>query len=217
MNFAPRAALAVLAPLWVFPALTYAQAPDARAAEGEANETIVLVRHGEKPAEGLGQLNCQGLNRALALPAVIEKMFGRPAAIFAPDPSVQKTDNGRLYDYVRPLATVEPTAIAFGLPVHSDIGQADIGALQKQLERPVYQNALVLVGWEHREIAKLARAMIEAHGGDPKIVPVWKDSDFDSIYVLKIRWSGSASRINFELKHEGLDGQPATCPGQPSP
>jgi hypothetical protein len=23
-------------------------------------ETIVMVRHGEKPADGLGQLNCQG-------------------------------------------------------------------------------------------------------------------------------------------------------------
>ncbi len=33
-------------------------------------ETLVFVRHGEKPAQGYGQLNCQGLNRALALPAV---------------------------------------------------------------------------------------------------------------------------------------------------
>jgi hypothetical protein len=32
-----------------------------------AAETIVFVRHGEKPQDGFGQLNCQGLNRALAL------------------------------------------------------------------------------------------------------------------------------------------------------
>ena len=38
---------------------------------GSATETIVFVRHGEKPANGLGQLDCQGFNRALALPAVI--------------------------------------------------------------------------------------------------------------------------------------------------
>jgi hypothetical protein len=31
----------------------------AGAAEGH-EETIVLIRHGEKPAGGLGQLNCQG-------------------------------------------------------------------------------------------------------------------------------------------------------------
>ena len=47
-------------------------------------ETIVFVRHGEKPEAGLGQLSCQGLNRALALPAVIRAKFGRPDAIFAP-------------------------------------------------------------------------------------------------------------------------------------
>ena len=79
----------------------------------------VLVRHGEKPDKGLGQLDCQGLNRALALPPVIAKTFGRPSAIFAPDPSRQKQDDGVSYDYVRPLATIEPTAIFFGLPVNA--------------------------------------------------------------------------------------------------
>ena len=29
-------------------------------------ETIVMLRHGEKPAGGLGQLSCKGLNRALS-------------------------------------------------------------------------------------------------------------------------------------------------------
>ena len=61
-------------------------------AELPVTETIVLVRHGEKPAEGLGQLNCQGLNRALALPVVIGKLFGRLDAIFAPDPAQSKED-----------------------------------------------------------------------------------------------------------------------------
>jgi hypothetical protein len=51
-----------------------------------AAETIVFVRHGEKPEGGLGQLSCQGLNRALALPSVIADSFGRPEAIFAPNP-----------------------------------------------------------------------------------------------------------------------------------
>src|SRR5271163_3917319 len=89
-------------------------------------ETIVLVRHGEKPALGLGQLDCQGLNRALALPAVIARDFGKPVAIFAPDPAEKKDDLGLPYDYVRPLATIEPTAIAFGMPIDADIGVSDI-------------------------------------------------------------------------------------------
>jgi hypothetical protein len=36
-----------------------------------ADTTIVIVRHGEKPPAGLGQLSCQGLNRALALSQVL--------------------------------------------------------------------------------------------------------------------------------------------------
>jgi hypothetical protein len=70
-------------------------------------ETLVFVRHGEKPAEGLGQLSCKGLNRSLALPAVIAAKFGKPDAIFAPDPGQQKNDGGHPYYYVRPLATIE--------------------------------------------------------------------------------------------------------------
>lgn len=69
-----------------------------RAWSDDAVETIVLVRDGEKPDKGLGQLDCQGLNRALALPPVIAKIFGRPSAIFAPDPSQQKQDDGVSYD-----------------------------------------------------------------------------------------------------------------------
>jgi hypothetical protein len=89
------------------------------AAEAPTTETIVIIRHAEKPADDLGQLNCQGLNRALALPTVIQKKFGRPNVIFAPNPSEQVTEDGEKYDYVRPLATIEPTAISFGLPVHA--------------------------------------------------------------------------------------------------
>ncbi len=185
----------------------------ASAADDAKVETIVLIRHGEKPAAGLGQLSCQGLNRALALPAVIRKIFGKPAAIFAPNPAEQKPDNGTMYDYVRPLATVEPTAIAFGLPIHADIGQLRIDDLRQQLDLLVYHDAFVLVGWEHHELVPLAQALLQEHGGDPKLVPKWNDNDFDSIYVLKIGRSGGATTASFEVTHEGLNGQPASCPG----
>ena len=100
----------------------------------KAVETIVFIRHGEKPEGGFGQLNCQGLNRALALAPIIAKYFGRPDAIFAPNPSHLKEDAGRLYDYVRPLATIEPTAIWFGLPVDVSLDFQDKEGLQAALE-----------------------------------------------------------------------------------
>ncbi len=39
-------------------------------APAHAAETVIFLRHGEKPAAGLGQLSCKGLNRALALPRI---------------------------------------------------------------------------------------------------------------------------------------------------
>lgn len=80
---------------------------------GQIVETIVCIRHGEKSPDGLGQLTCRGLNRALALPKVLLGKFGSPQFVFAPNPT-QKVDaksEKAGYYYVRPLATIEPTAI----------------------------------------------------------------------------------------------------------
>ena len=175
-------------------------------------ETIVFVRHGEKPSKGLGQLNCKGLNRALALPSVIAQLFGPPAAVFAPDPSDQKVDDGESYDYVRPLATIEPTAISFGLPVHANIGVSKTEQLQATLEQPRYRDDFVLVAWEHKLIETVARALLAAHGGDATTVPKWTGDDFDSIYVVTINRIGETAKASFAHKQEGLDGQSDACP-----
>ena len=183
------------------------------AADAVLTETIALLRHGEKPALGLGQLTCQGLNRALALPGVIENEFGKPDAIFAPDPAQSKEDQGRPYSYVRPLATIEPTAIAFGLPVDASVGFADLDGLLQKLESPTYRNALVIVAWEHFYIAQLSRLIVGKHGGDPGLVPDWPPDDYDSFYVVKLHEGAGSPGVTFERRHEHLDGQPTTCPG----
>lgn len=185
----------------------------AAAQGGGAIETVVFVRHGEKPGDGLGQLDCQGLNRAFALPAVIARLFGKPAAIFAPNPADQITDHGKRYDYVRPLATIEPAAIAFGLPVNANIGFSDADALRQALEQPGYAGAVVLVAWEHKQIEKIARDLMRAHLGDSGLVPDWGEDDFDSIYVLKIDHAPGAASMSFEHRQEALDRQPTNCPG----
>jgi hypothetical protein len=183
-----------------------------RGAVAEEFQTIAFIRHGEKPAAGLGQLDCQGLNRALALPPVIARVLGRPDALFAPDPAHRKTDGGKLYDYIRPLATVEPTAISLGMPVDTSYGVNDIVGLRGALERPVYRHASILVAWEHVQIEKLARAMLAAHGGDASTVPKWRYDDFDSIYIVRLAWKGERAVATFERQGQGLDGQPTTCP-----
>jgi hypothetical protein len=194
----------------------------ARAAGAKSVETIVFVRHGEKPEAGLGQLSCQGLNRALALPAVIRAKFGRPDAIFAPDPSGLKTEwgrddegeagGGREYSYVRPLATIEPSAVAFGLPVNAQIKFEDVAGLQAALLRPEYEGALVVVAWEHREILAAARGLAKAFRYDAGRIPEWGGADFDSVYVVRITHGDGGTRMSFSTAKEGLDGRSEACP-----
>ena len=43
------------------------ESSESRAQPADGTQTLVFLRHAEKPAGGLGQLNCQGLNRAIDL------------------------------------------------------------------------------------------------------------------------------------------------------
>ena len=187
-------------------------APVTRAQDPVTTQTIVLLRHGEKPAAGLGQIDCQGLNRALALPAVLTRLFGRPAAIFAPNPATKVRDPGGVFDYVRPLATIEPTAIALGLPVDASVGFTDIDGLQRRLAEPHLHSALVFVAWEHVRIEMVVRSLLARHNGDAAAVPVWKDDDFDSIYIVRIARRGDRSSASFEHSPRGSQQPAAKLP-----
>src|SRR4051812_20536502 len=79
-------------------------------------ETIVLIRHGEKPTDReIGQLNCQGLNRALALAEVLPKKYPNPQFIFGPGTTDKASRDGVEVSYLRPLITIAPTAIRLGM------------------------------------------------------------------------------------------------------
>ena len=183
-------------------------------AEGiDTKETIVLIRHAEKPIAGLGQLTCQGLNRALALPEILIKKFGNPDAIFAPNPSIKKEDKGILYPYIRPLATIEPTAIKVGLSVNMQWGYDEITQLMQSLMSPRLNAATVFVTWEHRLIDEIAKGLLLASNGSPEIVPAWEKDDFDSIYVITITEDSSGKKnATFKIDAEGLNKLSTTCP-----
>lgn len=184
-------------------------------AETFAAETIVMLRHAEKPDGGLGQLNCQGLNRALALPNVLLGKFGTPAFIFAPNPGVEKQDHGQNYNYIRPLATIEPTAIRVGLPVDTHWGFDDIKSLQNRLLDDEMNGKTVFVAWEHRLLEKLSRKLLKQLGGDPSQVPVWEGDDFDSIYVIRIDEDSHGKKsAAFYTDHQNLNHLDTQCPGE---
>jgi len=188
-----------------------ANAVPAPGTPGPTVETIVCIRHGEKPHGGLGQLTVRGLNRALALPKVLLGKYGAPQFVFAPNPT-QKVDGGAYY-YVRPLVTIEPTAIECGLPINTEFGYQEIDGLEKELQAPQYQKAIVFVAWEHGYLDEFAKNLIKDNGGDPAQVPSWPGEDYDTIFVFKITTTPNGKKtIAFTIDHEGLNGQSDTLP-----
>lgn len=179
-----------------------------------AQETIVAIRHGEKPPGGLGQLDCKGLNRALALPKVLISRFGRPDAIYAPNPADQVRDGGpNEYSYVRPLIAIEPTAIQLHMPVNAQIGLNDIAGLQAAVTAPAYAHALIFVAWEHGLLNRFAEQMLQTYGMNPDAVPSWPNSDYDRIYIFKIQTIDGKPALTFQVSHEGLNGKLSnSCP-----
>lgn len=179
----------------------------------ESVETIIAIRHGEKPANSLGQLSCKGLNRSLALPSILLSRYGRPDFIFAPNPSVMSTSAGGTYSYVRPLATIEPTAIRAGLPVDTQIGLNDIGQLQRQVTSATYQNSIVFIAWEHAFLDRFAKALSKAYGSNPRLIPKWPENDYESVFVFQLRIRDGKRSVIFRHEYEGLQGDLSdACP-----
>ena len=176
-------------------------------------ETIVSIRHGEKPPGGLGQLTCRGLNRALALPTVLLAKYGAPQFVFAPNPT-QKVDgkNHKEYFYARPLATIEPIAIRCGLPVNTQFGYEEIGGLETELQKPQYRNATIFIAWEHYLLDDFVKDLVKSHGGDAAQVPPWPHEDYDSIFVVKITRGEGRESVAFTIDHENLNNLSDTCP-----
>ena len=188
-----------------------AQSDAATTASADTNaETIVAIRHGEKPAGGLGNLNCKGLRRALALPDVLLSKYGKPDFIFAPNP-IERDDGGQ-YNYVRPLVTIEPTAIRCELPVNTDFGYTQIDDLAMELRKVDYQHALIFIAWEHGQLEKLAKLLVAWYGDDPRQVPYWSDRDYDTIFVFRIFRQDGRNMLVFSIDHEALNNLSDSCP-----
>ena len=189
----------------------YAQTPPAN------GETIVMIRHGEKPPTDLGQLSCRGLNRALALAPLLIGRYGKPDFIYAPDPAVQiqEGNTGPLYSYVRPLATIEPTAIRLGMAVNTQIAFDQIADLQRALLQPAYAHSLIFVAWEHYDLRLFAKQMLQAYGDGASQLPPWPGWDYGTIYVFHITRpdNGDKPHATLNVQQENLGGKLTnTCP-----
>ena len=182
----------------------------------QAQETIVAIRHAEKPPASLGQLTCKGLNRALALPKVLIPRYGKPDRIYAPDPGTRIGQLGNLsYSYVRPLMTIEPIAIQLEMPVNALIGFKNVGQLEKELLAPENANSVIYLAWEHVYLNQFAKRMLKSYGKDPSVVPDWANEEYDRIYVFRIKDVNGKKELTFTIDKQGLnDSLSDTCPGQ---
>lgn len=168
-----------------------------------AQETLIFVRHGEKPANSSGQLTCKGLNRALALPDVLLNRYGKPDFIFAAGPKENKTGSS-----LRALSTIMPTAVRVGLPIGIQFHADDIAGLQQELLSDKYQNSRIFIAWEHKNLDKAVKNIVAARGGDANLVPKWPGSDFDSIFVVTL----DQDKVSFKQESEGVTALAETCP-----
>ena len=187
-------------------------------------QNIVIIRHAEKPKSDLGQLNCKGLNRALALPKYFEGNFPKPDYIFAPKPILRDKSTEKAakdaYYYERPLITIEPTAIKNSLPVDIGFlaGEPSLGdkalfssaeILIKELLSNKYRSSTIFIAWEHVNIPIIAKLLLEKFNMDSSDIPKWEKTDFDSVYVFKINWN--TNEISFKIDKQGLDHVSEYC------
>lgn len=134
------------------------------------NLKLVFIRHGEKPDDG-DNLNCQGLNRSMQLPAVLFKKFGKPTNVYIPSPGT-----GKVTKRARMLQTITPFVAKYNLTINSQYEVEDYKKISKSL---LTEEGTVIIVWEHKNIAPILKYL-----GVEESSLKWPDADFDTIWVV---------------------------------
>ncbi|WP_433736167.1 histidine phosphatase family protein [Pseudomonas putida] len=188
---------------------------ESRAQPVDGTQTLVFLRHAEKPAGGLGQLNCQGLNRAIDLATLLPEKFGKANYVFAANPTrnVEEGEQDNSYSYIRPLITISPSAIKLGLPVNINFSANDTSDLADELLHDKYHNSVIYTAWSHGYLPELINKVAgEAVGKEQTITEDWASNDYDSLYVLTLTWHNGKASLQSHIYKQGLDNGQQTCP-----
>jgi hypothetical protein len=191
------------------------ESSESRAQPADGTQTLVFLRHAEKPEGGLGQLNCQGLNRAIDLSTLLPEKFGKADYVFAPNPTrnVEEGELDNSYSYIRPLMTISPAAIKLGLPVNIEFSANDTSDLARELTADKYHNSTIYTAWSHGYLPELINKVAgNAVGGKQSITDDWSGDDFDSLYVLTLTWHNGKASLQSHSYKQGLDHGKETCP-----
>ncbi len=192
------------------------------------NETLYMIRHAEAHPVATfedGNYVCAGQWRALDLPNALRGII-TPNMVYSIDPAQaipggQSSSGSSTWSYVRPSLTVEPYAIANGLPYGLAASFDLIDPNSPQLASNFFftggqfSNQTVLMAWEHDHIPPTVNALLSSYfpdGGGPVPAPGWPDDDYDTIWTVTLDANGNLAVNNSMC--EGIQSVtlPATCP-----
>ena len=155
---------------------------------------IVLMRHAEKEHSG-DNLSCQGLNRALELPLLLEAKFGRFEEVFVPRPLL-----GRRTQRIRMLQTITPLCTRFNLSINSDFEEDQIRDLADDLKG---KKGMRLVVWEQHTLPEIVRALGIAEKKH------WDPNDFDTLWV--VIFVKNQTQTALSVLSQGLNNRSEVC------
>jgi hypothetical protein len=214
-RFKHRAYVALPSLLAVSALFLSLESSESRAQPVDGTQTLVFLRHAEKPEGGLGQLNCQGLNRAIDLSTLLPEKFGKADYVFAANPTrnVEEGELDNSYSYIRPLMTISPAAIKLGLPVNIEFSANDTSDLARELLEDKYHNSTIYTAWSHGYLPELINKVAgKVVGEKQNITDDWAGNDFDSLYVLTLTWHNGKASLQSHSYKQGLDHGKETCP-----
>src|SRR5262249_21169987 len=142
--------------------------------------------------------------------------------IYSIDPAIGSAAvvGGAAYSYVRPSLTVEPYAIANNLPLKLAASFAVFDQNAPELATHasnffftggVLSGKTLLVAWEHDHIPPTINALLATYRGG-QTVPKWPDSDYDSIWRVRLDAQGNLTVDNSMCEGISSKSLPQTPP-----
>jgi hypothetical protein len=193
------------------------------------NQTIYMIRHAEAhPSSSFenGNFVAPGQWRALGLADALRGKIS-PDMVVSIDPAQVIPSGGSLaspyrYSYVRTTMTAEPYAIANNLPFYlvssfslMDVNFTDLVASPSVIKANDYfftggsfSGKKILLAWEHDHFPPTLNELLSRYfpggiGGPSLASTPWPDSDYDTIWTVKLDAQGNLTADNSLC--EGLD------------
>ena len=179
-------------------------------------KNVIITRHGDKVLPHGFCLSLQGLERAASLAYYFSDT---PHYNTPPISHIFAAYSGQPKPYIRCQQTCQPTATHLKLPLNTTFTFTEVKEVAHEiLTNPLYDNATVLMCWEHEHIASLVMAL---GGENPGF---WPDNIFDQVYLLSYEENNKpklqkflqelmfGDRASFKDEPHPLPQVPVPCP-----